>query len=95
MDYDRDRLCKDCKYSSRGFFEIVMRIPIYRCKHPDNLEPGTYNPVTGETSQPEFRSCGVARIHNNFCGPAGIKWAPKNSRKHLFTVLRNSYDRTT
>lgn len=95
MDYDRARLCTDCKYSRRGLVEILLSIPVYKCTHPENMEPGTYSPVTGKTSKSEFRSCGVARLHTSFCGPEGTKWVPKNTRKHLFTVLGNSYNRTT
>ena len=95
MEYDRDRKCTDCKFSRRGLIETLLSIPGYTCTHPENLEPGTYSPVTGKTSKPEFRSCSSARIHTSFCGPEGTKWVPKNTRKHLFTVLRNSYDRTT
>ena len=92
MDYNRDRKCTDCKFSHRGIIERILSVQVYRCRHPDNMEPGTYSPVTGKTSKAEFRSCGVARLHTSFCGPSGNKWVPKDTRKHLFTVLS---DRTT
>jgi len=69
-----------------------MFVKIYQCRLPENQDNAEFNPVTGETEGGGYRSCRIARMNSEICGPNARHWTPKNSRKHLFTVLKQNYE---
>jgi hypothetical protein len=95
MDYNRELLCKDCRHSHRPWTNRILFVKIYHCRHPENLDNAEFNPVTGEMEGGGYSSCRSARLSSGICGPSARHWTPKNSRQHLFTVLKQNYDRTT
>ena len=95
MDYNKEVICKDCRHSHRSIYNKIMFVHIYQCRLPENIMADDYDPVTGRTRQGDYNSCRIARLQSSVCGPEGRRWKPKNSRKHLFTVLKKNYDRTT
>lgn len=95
MNYDRELLCKDCRHSYRPWTNRLFFIEIYQCRLPENRGADEYDPVTGKTHTGDFSSCRVARIHTNICGPEGRRWEPRNTYKHMFTMLKKNYDQNT
>jgi len=95
MDYNRELLCKDCQHSYRSLTNRILFVNIYQCRLPENRDKTEFNPVTGKTEGGDYRSCRVARFNTDVCGPGARHWTPKNPRRHLFTVLKQNYDRTT
>jgi hypothetical protein len=69
-----------------------MFVKIYQCRLPENQDNAEFNPVTGETEGGGYRSCRIARMNSEICGPDARRWTPKNSRKHLFTVLKQNHE---
>ena len=64
------KLCKDCNFSRKGWFEHE-----YRCVAPENSE---LDPVEGG-SRPKNASCISQRIGklDGYCGEAGRWFKPK------------------
>lgn len=95
MDYNRDLLCKDCVHAHRPLLNRLLFIDVYWCRLPENRTEDEYDPVTGKTKLGDYASCRIARLHSKICGPEGRRWEPRNTRKHMFTMLKKNYDQTT
>lgn len=95
MEYDQEILCTDCRHAYRPWIHRLLMIDVYQCRMPGNRKPDSYDPVTGKTEKGDYASCGVSRLNSGHCGPQGRNWEPKNTRKHMFTMLKKNYDRTT
>jgi len=93
MNYNRELLCKDCRHSYRPWINKILLLNIYQCRLPGNKHPDEYDPVTGKTTPGDYNSCGVSRLSTSICGPQAMHWVPRDSRQHLFTVLKQNYER--
>jgi hypothetical protein len=56
-----------------------------------SYESPDYSVVFGDLGKGVYKSCGEMRIDSNRCGLDAKLWAPKNSKKHLFNILKREY----
>lgn len=80
--------CKDCKHSSRSLYHVVTFMKFYECKHPTSYVQPKISPVTGPVTKGWYNDCGHMRSHPEACGREGRHWSPKNTKKFLFTILK-------
>ena len=92
QEYNRELICKDCVHSHRTWTNKILGVQVYQCHLPSNKQPDEYDPVTGKIRPGEYQSCRLSRLSSGVCGPQAIHWVPRNSRRHLFTVLKQNHE---
>lgn len=80
--------CKDCTYSTKSFFHTITFQKYYECLHDSSYEQPKVSPVTGPVNKGWYNDCAHMRSNPVKCGREGRFWTPRNSKKFLFTILK-------
>jgi hypothetical protein len=78
--------CSECKHVKKTYFDGGdLFSSTYRCK---KTERRSVDLVTGKVTLTSTASrCSYVRDGKVQCGEEGKWWEPKNTKKHLFTML--------
>ena len=92
MDTEKELLfCKDCKHARRKIFDAGEDLFSFSWDHARcvKTERRSINIVTGKVTVTDKASrCSYTCELSSQCGRDGKWWEPKNTKKHLFTLLK-------
>jgi hypothetical protein len=87
-EFNKDLLCKDCKYVEADFMTRLTKYSYgFKCTLPEAWVKPEYDPVIGITKEGYFHTARLMRGSHESCGPDAKKWVP-NSTKKVFLYFK-------